>query len=648
MCALGGWPGAAAMPPEMFCQAKTDPAARTRRWRVRVWLGSMCSSVAVLFMGTAGATAQNPDLPPLPAEPLQEAPSEPALLPGEGILLAPPEPPPPPAPPPFRLRLAPAGVEESILPPLDFGVARTLAAAPRFKLKKVHFKGNRVFSSRELHKLVVALEGREVTMEDLEGARQAVTAHYVQAGFINSGALLEDQDVSGGEVTLTVVEGQLSKVEVTGAWWHRSWWLRQEARRFAGRPLNERRLREGLQLMRQWAGIAQVNAELMPGGRPGEAVLDLSVKERQPFRLSMEYSNARPPSVGAQSLSVQAADLNLTGHNDPLQVAWTPFSQADSGWNWREFELVSGSYQFPVSPWGTTLEVRASRNDSTIIEEAFRQLDITSEATEYGVTLRQPLLESLAWEAGVSLGFDRKQNQTFLLQRPFSLSAGAIDGRTEVDVLRAGLDLTNRSTKHVFALRMTLSWGLDVMDATIHSGAGSGLAQSLPDGRFFTALGQAQYVRRLTEGGTLAVARLNAQLSDSPLLSLEQFAIGGVSSVRGYRENTLLRDNGIFGSLELRVPVWQRGKDERRRTLLTLVPFVDVGSGWRHVSNGDLDRGNHQDTLASVGVGLVFEPVERVRAQLYWGYALNRDFVIKEDRNLQDYGLHFAISVSAF
>jgi hemolysin activation/secretion protein len=144
------------------------------------------------------------------------------------------------------------------------------------------------------------------------------------------------------------------------------------------------------------------------------------------------------------------------------------------------------------------------------------------------------------------------------------------------------------------------------------------------------------------------VARVNVQLSDSPLLSLEQFPIGGINSVRGYRENTLLRDNGVFASLELRIPLWQRGKDEDRRTLLALVPFVDIGTGWRYVGPHEKSPSNDQDTLPSVGVGLVFDPVPQVHAQLYWGYALNRDFVIDRDRNLQDYGIHFAISVSAF
>jgi hemolysin activation/secretion protein len=604
-------------------------------------------AVVLQTLLAAGFT-QTPELPDLPTDPLPLGSELPALLPDEVPLLAPPAPPPPPPPPPFRLRLSPGAIEEAILPPLEDLMQNSLAAAVRVKVKEIRFTGNKIYSTGALRQVIRKLEGREVTMDDLEDARQAITLHYVKAGFVNSGALLEDQDVSQGIITITVVEGQLSNIVVEGNRWHRGWWLRNEVRRYAARLLNEARLREGLQVMRQLPGIQQINAELLPGGKPGEAILHLKVKERHPFRLSLEYSNSRPPSVGSQVVMLQAADLNLTGHNDPLVLSWGILRESDSGLEYSGFENVSGSYGFPISPWGTILELRASRTDSSVIEEAFRVLDITSETTEYGATVRQPLYTSLQWDVSVSAGFERKMNDTFLLSRPFSLSPGAIDGSTEIDVLRVGFEVAHRSTTQVFAFRSTFSWGLDVFDATINDGTISSSVVGegrLPDGRFFTWVGQGQYVRRLNDSGWLAVARISAQLSNSPLLSLEQFPIGGVNSVRGYRENTLVRDNAVVGTLELRVPVWAVGKEDLRRPVLTVVPFFDLGSGWRH---GRDQGGSEQDTLASVGVGVLFEPIRAVQAQLYWGYALNRDFVIEEDRNLQDYGIHFAIRVSAF
>ena len=70
---------------------------------------------------------------------------------------------------------------------------------------------------------------------------------------------------------------------------------------------------------------------------------------------------------------------------------------------------------------------------------------------------------------------------------------------------------------------------------------------------------------------------------DRQLPTLEQFAVGGVDSVRGYQENQLVRDQGLTASLELRVPVLRK----QERDVLEAVPFFDVGYAINH---GDAPR----------------------------------------------------------
>ena len=219
------------------------------------------------------------------------------LLPGEELMLVPSVPPLEPAPDrSFKLGISPFEIRP-VLPPLspDFGVAPT-AQAYVF-VKRFRFKGSSVFSDSTLQKTVSRFLHREVTSAELEQARQELTLLYVNAGYINSGALLEDQDLKDGIVNFTLVEGRLTEIKIEGNWWFRPWWLRNALRRGAGRPLNMKALKQALELLRQDPNIRQINAELRPGGKPGESMLDFKVKENQPFRLSMEVSNRRPPSV---------------------------------------------------------------------------------------------------------------------------------------------------------------------------------------------------------------------------------------------------------------------------------------------------------------------------------------------------------------
>jgi len=76
-----------------------------------------------------------------------------------------------------------------------------------------------------------------------------------------------------------------------------------------------------------------------------------------------------------------------------------------------------------------------------------------------------------------------------------------------------------------------------------------------------------------------------------------------------------------------------------------VAPFFDIGSGWNVKANNVQD--SQLDTLPSAGMGLIFDPDRHIHAQLYWGYAFNRDLV-PNGNNLQDYGVHFFVSINAF
>jgi len=103
----------------------------------------------------------------------------------------------------------------------------------------------------------------------------------------------------------------------------------------------------------------------------------------------------------------------------------------------------------------------------------------------------------------------------------------------------------------VIAARSRFTFGIDALDATIHQ------SSSIPDGKFISWLGQFQYARILKTWDMQLLFRTDAQVANQPLLPLEQIAVGGRYTVRGYREDLLVRDQALISSLELRVPIVQ-------------------------------------------------------------------------------------------
>jgi len=548
-----------------------------------------------------------------------------------------------PLPPIPKLELNTSEKYPPVLPALNPNENSTLYE-PQIYVKEYEFTGNTVFDSSTLAKLLNKYTGRKVTSEELEAARQTLTLYYVNHGYINSGAILPDQDPKDGIIHFQIVEGQLTTVEISGNHWFQTWWLRNEMRQAAGQPLNFNSLKQGMQVMRENPTIAQVNAELQPGGAPGQSQLKMDVQDKQPFRFSVEINNYRPPSVGSTIAQAHLTDLNLTGNNDPLALTYgIATSDQGDGYEFSGFDNVAADYRFPISPWRTTMEIGADKSNTSLIEAPFNQLDIQSKLVEYHLGIHQPVFETPKDSLILTAQLDSRRSETFLFGQPFTLSAGANNGVEDVFVPRFIQEFVDRSQVHVFSFRSQFSLGIDGFRSTINPGP--------PDGHFFDWLGQAQYIRRLGNSDCLVIFRVNGQIADRPLLSLEQLELGGISSVRGYQENQVLTDNGILTSLEFRIPIWE---DKDKNSLLSLAPFSDFGVGWDNVEVGAAPNpdgtggnlGRQGVTMPSVGLGLLFDPVKYVSGQIYYGYGFNSRET-PEGTSLQNHGIEFSISFNA-
>src|SRR5205823_5768587 len=182
--------------------------------------------------------------------------------------------------------------------------------------------GNTIFSDKELAAVAKDYVNRTVTSEDLEALRLALTRLYVNAGYINSGAILPDQTVTEGIIRFQIIEGTLTQVTVDGTRWFRDSYLRKRLAVDMTPPLNIGTLQERLQLLQQDDRIARLDAELRPGVRLGESELYVRVQEQVPFFVAVEFNNYQSPSVGAERGLLTVAHRNLTGSGDILSVTY--------------------------------------------------------------------------------------------------------------------------------------------------------------------------------------------------------------------------------------------------------------------------------------------------------------------------------------
>ncbi len=498
----------------------------------------------------------------------------------------------------------------------------------RVYVRDIRVTGSTVFSDAELTEVTAPYRNRELTTEDLERLRLALTLLYVNNGYITSGAIIPDQDVTSETITVHLVEGVLSRLDVEGNTWFRSSYLQERLARGIQRPLRIEPLQERIQLLQQDARIERINAELKPGDVRGESVLNVRVKDANPFKAWLEFNNYQTPVVGAERGLATVAHHNVTGHGDIFSFTYG----RSRGVN----PVIDTSYVLPLNAYETTFSAYYRKNAFLVVEDPFRSLDLNVDSQIIGLSLRQPIVHTVTDDFTLSITGEHLYLKTTSAFDVPGLPSLFIRGSSEtgvasVSALRFGQEYTHRSSSFVFAALSRFSVGLNVLGATINTG-------SLPDGQFFSWLGQAQAVQRFEDwGGLQVLGRVAVQLANDRLFPLEQMPVGGRFSVRGYRENTLVRDDGFVASLESRIPIWKYASGEDR---LQFAPFMDFGRAWNA-------KGDTPDlrTLASIGAGLrwMILPKDRAYFEVYWGQQLNH--VRGGEGNLQDHGIHLQLVV---
>jgi len=163
------------------------------------------------------------------------------------------------------------------------------------------------------------------------------------------------------------------------------------------------------------------------------------------------------------------------------------------------------------------------------------------------------------------------------------------------------------------------------------------LPGGLPDGEFDLWQFQASYVQRISRetNDWIWSTRFNSQYTNDLLQAFERFPLGGHDSVRGFRENQLLRDQAFEFRTQLEFPLYVSADS---KTSFAVYPFFDAGRG-----KNAQPVPNVRDSidLRSVGLGVRWR-IHGFLMQLEWGNRLTEK--TKQANELQDDGVHIGVS----
>ncbi|WP_448533370.1 ShlB/FhaC/HecB family hemolysin secretion/activation protein [Parathermosynechococcus lividus] len=532
-----------------------------------------------------------------------------------------PEPPPLPATPPAVL-----DTPAQPLPPPTQGGSTVL-----IPVRKILVEGSTIFGAAEFDPIVTPLEGRQVTLDELQAAADAITKLYLDGGYLTSRAVLTEQVSADGTITIQVIEGRLEAIQIEGNKGILQRYIRSRIELGAGVPLNSNKLEEQLRLLRVDPLFLNLSASLKPGTKPEDSILVVRVVPARWFNAAFGLDNITPPAIAPNRATAFLGYSNLSGRGDSIYGSYAIGNNLGT-FDWGASNTAEFGYSIPLNAMNGTFSIRTVQADSEITQPpALAAFNIRSESSIYQASFRQPVIRNVREELAFGIGFLMQSGQTFVAGVPTPLSIGSdATGYSASRVLEFAQEYTRRDTQGAWVFRSQFNFGVPIFGATENPG-------SIPDGNFFSWLGQGQRLQRLW-GDNFLVLRTDVQLSPNNLLPFHQFVIGGGLSVRGYSTNALSGDNGVRFSGEARFPVMRTAN---RRPIISIGPLFDLGWVWNNSTNPAGAVPNN--VIAGLGMGLLVQPTPNLDIKLEYAAPLLN--LPGQVASLQSDGIYFSLTV---
>ncbi|MBV8800774.1 MAG: ShlB/FhaC/HecB family hemolysin secretion/activation protein [Alphaproteobacteria bacterium] len=420
---------------------------------------------------------------------------------------------------------------------------QSAASGPAFEIQAYDVDGNTILDQETIESAVYPYLGPQRSREDVNAARQALQKAYQSRGYQSVVVEIPPQDARTGIVKLHVIEAPVGRLRVVGSNYYSLDAIKEQVP-----SIQEGKVPDFNAAQKEVADLnrtadRQVTPLIRPGKMPGTVDIDLKVHDNLPVHGSVEVNNdhAQNTTPMRTAGTVSYSNLWQLGHTLTATAVVAPNKLSDS-------ETFSGSYLAPIwgSPW-SVLITGYSNNSNVPVPLTFA----SALGEGYGIgahgVLRLSNWDELTQTLNLGADFKHSVDTTLI---SFCPPHACLPNSVDYVPLSVDYSLSGASGSSTVAFDAALTMGL--------RGIGSAAAafeqkRAFARSNFVHVNISTDITEDAGDYGQIGL-RFNEQLADGPLIPNEEFTAGGLLTVRGYLQSSVLADDGVFASLEIRTP----------------------------------------------------------------------------------------------
>ncbi|TDS85945.1 hemolysin activation/secretion protein [Rahnella sp. BIGb0236] len=433
---------------------------------------------------------------------------------------------------------------------------------PCFNIHKIYINNATLLSDKKQHEITQYHLNQCVGMNSIAEITRQISDWYIHQGYITSRAFISEQDLSQGELHISVLEGRLEKITLEGG---SSSQLTMAFPGLEGGILNLRDIEQGMeQINRLRSNPVQI--DILPGKKSGYSIVNLTATPESPLSASLSFDNSGQKSTGTGQLSGSLTAGNVLGMADKWFVSG---GRSSDGATSHDAQNVQAGLSIPYGYNLVDYSYSWSNYLSTIDNNGFGWAS-TGDSVTHRLTASRVLFRNGDIKTGASVGLTHQISNNYLNDVLLDSSSRKLSS------LLFGLNHTQKIFGGVATLNPTFSHGVSWLGAEDDSGKHddmpkAGFKKWNLNGSF--QLPVANHLGWLTS--------FYGQWSPDRLYGSERLTIGGESSVRGFKEQYLSGDNGGY---------WRNELNYRLFTLPLIgqvSSVVALDGGWLQKDNKD-------------------------------------------------------------
>jgi hemolysin activation/secretion protein len=481
-----------------------------------------------------------------------------------------------------------------------------------FPIQDIELKGADSLSAAEQARLLKPYIGQCLGVSQLNELLKVITDYYLEKGLVTSRAYLPQQDLSGGHLKVLVVEGRLEGLKGAA---DSQLSERELAMAFPGQVGALVNLREIEQLVDQLNRLPsnQAQMELAPGKEVGGSEVLVKNTVQKPWRAGLSRSNDGQRSTGEQQWGTTFDWDSPLGLADQLMLRGGHDAMSD---HQHTSNNVMLSYNLPWGWWNFSYTYSQSeyRSQAQANGFSFKQ---TGDSQNHQLRAERVILRDAMSKTSLNAGLAYLRTNNFIEDSKLALSSNRLSEA------QFGINHGRRIGGAFVNLDLGMQHGIGAFDAQDNGHPGPGE----PNARYRKYTATLSYLQpfKLWGESFSFSSLMTGQRSEDVLFSPQRTSLGGQSSIRGYKDQSLSGDSGGYWRNDLR---WSRPV-----TLGWLRPvFAEYGSSLGYdqgVIRGDRYNGEQHGRMSSNSLEL-FARGQHFATSVTFAHSLERPDVLSE------------------